>query len=134
MIVVDTNIIAYLFIKGEFTHEAEKVLNKDAEWAAPLLWKSEMRNVLMLYLRKNLFTLHDAGRVMHEAESLMQNNAFQVPSLPVFQLAKESGCSSYDCEFVALAQMLDIPLITCDKNILNQFPSTAKSIHSFIQP
>jgi len=37
MIVVDTNIIGYLFITGEFSNEAENVFIKDPHWTAPLL-------------------------------------------------------------------------------------------------
>ena len=52
MIVVDTNVIAYLLIPGQHTAAARGTLARDAEWAAPLLWRSELRNVLALYLRK----------------------------------------------------------------------------------
>ena len=40
MIVVDTNIIAYLLLGGEKTHQAREVFQKDSAWAAPIL---EMR-------------------------------------------------------------------------------------------
>jgi predicted nucleic acid-binding protein len=50
----------------------------------------------------------------------------------VLRLAMESRCSAYDCEFVALAQDLGIPLVTVDRRLLNAFPSIAVSIHNFI--
>lgn len=53
MIVVDTNLIGYLFLSSEGSLLAEAVLIKDMDWVAPLLWRSELRNVLAYYLRKN---------------------------------------------------------------------------------
>ena len=51
MIAVDTNVIAYLFLRGEFAAQAEEWLRKDREWVAPALWRSEFRNLLAGYLR-----------------------------------------------------------------------------------
>jgi len=53
MIVVDTNVLAYLLMPGKFTAGAEQLLRSDPEWAAPVLWRSELRNVLATYVRAN---------------------------------------------------------------------------------
>ena len=50
MIVVDTNIVAYLYLPGEHTAAVERLLERDPEWAAPILWRSEFRNILALSL------------------------------------------------------------------------------------
>jgi len=68
---------------------------------------------------------------MAEAEILMQGEEYQVDSRKIIKLIDSSECSAYDCEFVALAQNLDVPLITSDKQIINDFPETAISIESF---
>ena len=35
MIVVDSNILAYLYLPGEFTEQAEKLMAEDSDWVAP---------------------------------------------------------------------------------------------------
>jgi len=132
MIVVDTNIIGYLYLTSERSYQAEQALLKDAHWIAPLLWRSEFRNVLALYIRKNILSLEDAIRILEAASTLMQGNEYEVASLQVMQLVAESTCSAYDCEFVALAQDLNIQLVTVDKRILEQFPKLAISLDEFI--
>jgi hypothetical protein len=54
MIVVDTNIIGSLFLSSAQSLLAERALIKDSEWAAPILWRSELRSVLVLYMHKIL--------------------------------------------------------------------------------
>lgn len=132
MIVVDTNMIGYLYLTGEYSGVAEKVLVKDPLWSAPLLWRSELRNVLALYLRKELLSLSEAQRIMEEAAHLMRDREYEVASHHVLALAAASACSGYDCEFVALAKDLDIPLVTTDKQILKQFPDIAVSPKKFV--
>ena len=133
MIVVDTNIIAYLYLTSERSEQAEQALRKDPQWAAPLLWRSEFRNVLALYLRKELLSLETAQQIMGEATSLMLGNEYNVASPQVLSLVAASTCSAYDCEFVALAQDLNVPLITTDNQILNSFPDLTVSLKSFSQ-
>lgn len=133
MIVVDTNIISYLFIEGEKTHQAEAVLKKDSEWTAPILWRSEFRNVLAFYIRTQNLELDKAIKLMNEAAHLMNGNEYNVTSLDVLKLAEKSGCSAYDCEYVALAQDLGIGLVTSDKKILKAFPDHTISLEVYIK-
>ena len=128
MIAVDTNIVAYLLIPGEFTPFASRLVERDADWAAPMLWRSEMRNVLALYLRKKLLTFEDACAIQSHAEALIAANEYPVDSLDVLHLTNSSGLSAYDCEFVALAQQLGVPLVTTDKKLLRAYPAVAISL------
>ncbi len=125
MIVVDTNIIAHLFIEGERSSEAERVLEKDPDWAAPLLWASELRSVLVKCVRGGFVERTDAFRIMAEAESLMSGGEYAVVSAEVLELAASTSCSAYDAEFVALARDLGVPFVTMDKALLAAFPDTA---------
>ena len=131
MIVVDTNLIAYLLLGGEKTPRARSIFERDSKWAAPLLWRSEFRSVLAMFIRQWKLSFEKAMEFMNEAEILMQGEEYQVDSGRVLKLIDSSNCSAYDCEFIALAQHLDVPLITSDKQILNEFPDTAVSIESY---
>lgn len=128
MIIADTNIIAYLLLPTSYSDSAEKLYRFDPHWVAPILWKSEFRNVLTLYLRKKLITPGTALKLQDTAESIMLHNEFDVASSQVFNLVERSACSAYDCEFVALAEYLNCPLVTQDKKVLGSFPSIAVSI------
>ena len=132
MIVVDTNIIAYLYLSSDRSTQAEKALLKDPLWCAPLLWRSELRNVLAHYLRKNILDLAEIQQIMGEASQLLQGREYMVTSQHVLRLVAGSTCSAYDCEFVALAGDLGLHLITTDKQILNQFPNIAISLEEFV--
>jgi len=134
MIVVDSNIIGYLYLTSERSTQVEQMLRQDADWAAPLLWRSEVRNVLALYMRQKLLTLEEAQQIMDEAISLMQGQEYDVASSQVLSLANKSNCSAYDCEFVALAQDLGVPLVTVAKQVLAQFPETTLTIEAYLQP
>jgi predicted nucleic acid-binding protein len=128
MIVVDTNVLAYLLLPARMTAAAETLYQSDPAWAAPVLWRSEFRNVLALYLRKGLLPLDQALAVQEKAERLMAGREFQVQSDAVLQLAKTSGCSAYDCEFIAVAQDLGIRLFTADKGLRAAFPEIARAL------
>ncbi|HWP00712.1 MAG TPA: type II toxin-antitoxin system VapC family toxin [Methylococcus sp.] len=128
MIVVDTNILAYLYLPTECTPLAERLLERKPDWSAPLLWRSELRNVLTLYLRKRLLTFDQAYAIQTEAETLLADREYTVDSFEVLRLVGDSECSAYDCEFVALAKRLAVPLVTSDRKVLKNFPGIAISL------
>ena len=122
MIVVDSNVVAYLYLPGEYTAAAEALLENDPEWAAPLLWRSEFRNILAGYLRRKTLSFDQICGLQAEAESLLAGSEFEVDSRAVLELVRDSDCSAYDCEFIALANKLDTKLVTVDKKLLKAFP------------
>jgi predicted nucleic acid-binding protein len=131
VIVADTNLIAYLLVPGPFTRDAELVFGKDPEWCAPVLWRSEFRNVLWTYARRGELTLAEVMRTMSDAETLLRGREYEVESSGVLALATSSGVSPYDCEFVAVAQETGRTLVTADRRILAAFPQVAMSLPAF---
>lgn len=125
MIIQDTNVVAYLYLPGEYTEAAEALLARQPEWAAPLLWRSEFRNILAGYFRRGSLTLEQACSLQAEAEGLLAGSEYEVDSLRVLELVRDSDCSAYDCEFVALAITLERRLVTMDGKLLRAFPGIA---------
>jgi predicted nucleic acid-binding protein len=132
MIVVDTNILAYLYLPSEKTKLTEKALIKDPEWVAPVLWRSEFRNILTYYMHSKILKFDDALRIINEAEILMSDGEYDIASVEVLSLAESSGCSAYDCEFVALSLDLKVPLVTSDRKVLKAFQGSALSLAEFM--
>ena len=97
MIVVDSNVMASLYLPGEYTAAAEALLEQDSDWAAPILWRSEFRNILAGYMRRKAITFEKAYSLQREAESLLEGAEFEVESIAVLELVRDSDCSAYDC-------------------------------------
>jgi predicted nucleic acid-binding protein len=131
MIVADTNLITYLLMEGPMLPLAEGVFRHDPEWLAPALWRSEFRNVLTGFVRRGQLSAGGAVAYWQQAESLI-HTADAESSSTILQLAIRSGCTAYDCEFVALAQHFTIPLVTADRQVLNAFPGIAVSPQDFL--
>ena len=130
MIVVDSNVLAYLYLPGEYTLAAEELLEQDADWAAPVLWRSEFRNILAGYMWRGVISFVQASNLQREAEGLLAGSEFAVDSLSVLELVRNSDCSAYDCEFVALAIRLDTRLVTMDRKLLRAFPQRTAALSS----
>lgn len=128
MIVVDSNVIAYLYLPGDHTAMAEALLEQDPDWVAPVLWRSEFRSILTGYLRRKTLTFDQACRVQSEAEDLLAQSEFEVDSKAVLELVRDSNCSAYDCEFIALATELHVKLATMDAKLLKAFPKRTISL------
>ena len=128
MIVVDSNVLAYLYLPGEHTARAEALLEQEPDWAAPVLWRSEFRNILAGYMRRKTLSFDQACSLQSEAESLLTGSEFEVDSQTVLELVRDSDCSAYDCEFIALARKLNTRLVTVDKKLLRAFPTQAMAL------
>lgn len=135
MIVVDTNVIASLVLPmSDQTEAAVRLLTVERDWSAPILWRSELTNVLATGVRNRWFDLELALEALDTACEVIGENEFSVPCAPVLKLASESGCTAYDAEFVLLARELSVPLVTRDRQLLRAFPEIARSTDEMLSP
>jgi predicted nucleic acid-binding protein len=134
VIVADATLIAYFAVRNEQSELADAVCEADAVWVAPMLWRSEFRNALVKYMQHAGMSLGSALLALQSAEEIMGGREYRVSSEQVLELAAQSECTAYDCEYVALAQDLGVPLVTADRQILREFPKIAVSLEKFVKP
>ena len=126
MIVADTNLIVYLLIPGDRTTRVQDFYLRDPEWAAPILWRSELINVLVTYHRLKGLDLGVCEQLITQAERIMEGRSYTLESQVILEVAARTGCAGYDAEFVALAEYLGVPLVTYDEKLLRRCRSVAR--------
>jgi len=133
MIVVDSNVIAYCWIHGQRSALAHRLRGLDPDWHAPVLWRSELRNILTGYWRDGSLDGAQVRRIMAAAEAGLAGREHHLPSDRVFRVTEQSRLSAYDSEFVTLAEILNVPLVTEDRAILAAFPQRAIGVEDAVR-
>lgn len=133
MIVVDTNVIHYCWVHGQHTEAAQAVRQRDPDWHVPILWRSEMRNVLTAYLRRGLLSRPQISAILRTADRALVGSEHIVGDELVLEVVANSALTAYDAEFVALANALSVPLVTADKAVLKAFPQQALTMDQFVK-
>jgi predicted nucleic acid-binding protein len=132
VIVADANLLAYLVMPGDRTEEAVAVLTRDPTWVAPTLWRSELRSVVHKYIARGDLTVARAVALLQQVDEVLGGREGDVDTQDVLELASRSNCTTYDCEYVAMANTLGVPLITTDRMILKAFPTRALTPAEFL--
>ena len=132
MIVVDSNVIAYCWINGDRTALAHRLRKIDPDWHAPVLWRSELRNILTGYCRDGSLDRSQVRAIMAAAEAALAGREHYLPSDRVFTVTEASRLSAYNAEFVVLAEILGAQLVTEDRALLAAFPRVASSLEAAI--
>ncbi len=68
----------------------------------------------------------DALGLFQRAADLIDREEYEVDSAAVLRLGEASGCCVHDCEYVALAEFLDVALVTADKKRARAFAGRAR--------
>ena len=128
MIVADTNVLLYHYTSADFGKLTAALLAQDADWHAPLLWRSEFRNGLATFMRAGHLNVKQAAQYFQHAALFMQGREHEPDAARVLDLAAKSGCTAYDCEYVDIAERLAAPLITADRKLIKAFPAICRAL------
>jgi predicted nucleic acid-binding protein len=134
VIVVDANVIAYAVIPGAQTEAALAAIERDPEWIAPPLWRSEFRNILASSMRTKRLTLGQALAAFEHAARIVAETTLDIDCEQILKLSAQSGASAYDCEYVALAEVLSARFVTADRALARRFSKVAIGLDRFADP
>ena len=127
MLLVDTNILAYLMIEGDRTAAALELFERDGNWFSEAFIMVEFSNVLATYVRLGALRHAQGIKLLADAQSLIPT-LHNVGNERALEAAIEFKISAYDARFIALAKNLKTKLVTEDTRLRNAVPSLTVSL------
>jgi predicted nucleic acid-binding protein len=127
VVLVDTNILAYLMIEGDRTAAAQKLFERDSDWCSEAFAMVEFSNILTTYIRTKALTQAQGVRLLTEAQTLMPT-LHNIANMQALETATEHGISAYDARFISLAKHLKQRLVTEDIKLRAAVPSWTISL------
>jgi predicted nucleic acid-binding protein len=125
VIIVDCSTVAHLLLPCEHTAAVEALLVREPVWGSVTLWEAELASVLLKHERHRQLDPWKSLQLVDAAMDLLRHTTFSVPMHRALEVARRSGCSSYDSYYVALAEELGCKLFTYDKEVLLKCPHVA---------
>jgi len=126
MIVVDTNVMVHLVTgSAEYGEKAAALLRSDPDWAAPPILLSQLRNVVIGFVRRGWVEITDALAMPEDAVALLGDRIAAVNGAAVLEVAESRRLSAYDAEFAVTAEALRCELYSLNREILTAAPELA---------
>jgi predicted nucleic acid-binding protein len=132
VVLVDTNVLAYLLIEGDRTTEAQALYAKDPDWQSEAFELVELTNILTTYTRTGALTREQGIKLLAEAETLLLPLT-SVSHQEAYEVAVEFGISAYDARFIALARQMKSKLVTEDAKLRKAVPAWTMSLSESLE-
>jgi predicted nucleic acid-binding protein len=128
MLLVDTNVAAYLLIQGDHTAAAQRLYILDSDWRSEAFLLVEFTNVLASSIAAKRMTLSLAVDLLARATTLFDGKLARIPHASVLAIAARRRVSAYDARFIALADQLGQRLVTEDSRLRAAAPALTQSL------
>ena len=128
MVVVDTNVIAPLYVRSARTEAVEELFARDAVWRTEPLALIELSNVLITYERSRYITTATARDCLNRAAAFLQPQLFRVSHQAALEAALDYRVTAYDARFLALADQFGSRLVTEDARLRAAAPALTQSL------
>src|SRR5438874_5682716 len=103
MIVVDTNIIAPLYVRSARSDAVTELFARDADWRTEPLALIELSNVLFTYERARYITAATARECVNRAAAFLTPHLFRLRHQTALDAALPNSTTAYDARFLASA-------------------------------
>ena len=128
MLLVDTNVVVYLLIAGDYTAAAQELRARDPDWRSEAFLLIEFTNVLASSIARKRMTLSLAEDLLAKAVALFDGKLARIPHASVLTIAARYRVSAYDARFLALADQLGSRLVTEDARLRAVAPALTQSL------
>ena len=128
MLVVDTNVVAYLLIHGDQTKAAQELRSRDPDWRSEGFLLVEFTNILASSIATKRMTLSLAENILTKATSLFEGKLARIPHSSVLTIAARYCVNAYDARFLALADQIGRRLVTEDSRLRAAAPKLTQSL------
>jgi predicted nucleic acid-binding protein len=127
VVLVDTNIIAYLMIRGNRTAAAQQLYERDSDWCSEAFVMVEFSNVIATCVRTRALTQAQGTKLLAESQAHL-STLHSVVNTQALESAMQFGISAYDARFISLAKQLKMKLITEDVKLRVAVPALTMSL------
>lgn len=128
MVVVDTNVLVSVLVRGPFTEQARALYAADPDWHSDAFVMIELANVLATQIKQRDMPLAHALDLLNRGGAVMEQGLVEVAHADALTLATQRGVSAYDARYLVVAQRLQTRLVTEDARLRNSAPDLTCSI------
>ena len=134
--VVDASVGIKLFLVEDLSDKAHRLLNgltsdPPARFYVPDLFYTECANILWKYVRRFGYPSENARQDVVDLQALALRTVSTADVLePALDLALTYEITVYDASYAALAQQLDMPLITADLALTRKLEQSSVDVQA----
>ena len=96
MLIIDTNVLAYLLIHGDHTAAAQRLHSRDPDWRSEAFLLVEFTNVLASSIATKRITFASAQNLLAKTIALFDGKLARIPHSLVLAMAARHDISAYD--------------------------------------
>jgi predicted nucleic acid-binding protein len=128
LVLIDTNVLAFLVLEGPQTAAARALLGKDDDWRSESYVLIELTNVLTTTMRVRGLSMKTAQKAFSAAREAIEPGLVSIRHEDAITYAHRYDVTAYDARFLVTAHKLGIKLATEDTKLRRAAPKLTQSI------